>query len=103
MTPEGLIKKAICDYLKARGVFHWINQTGKMPGRKLAKTGVTDLLGCFRGKLLAIEVKAPTGKLSDEQAEFIFSVREAGGIAFVARSIADVEKQLVIETTKEIK
>lgn len=94
MTPEGQIKKAIQDYLRAIGVFHWINQAGKVPGRTLAKKGVADLLGIYKGKLLAIEVKAPTGKVSDEQMEFIYSVRTHGGIAFVARSVDDVKKHL---------
>lgn len=95
-TPEGDIKRAILDYLTARRIFHWVNQAGKIPGRRLLKTGITDILGCFNGKLLAIEVKAKTGKLTDEQAEFIYTVKQNGGIAFVARSVEDVEK--VLET-----
>lgn len=93
-TPEGAIKALICQYLKSNNIFHWVNQAGKIPGRKLIKTGVTDILGCYRGKMLAIEVKAPSGKLTDEQAEFIYAVRSNGGIAFVARSVEDVKENL---------
>lgn len=93
-TPEGDIKRKILTYLEARGIFHWVNQAGRIPGRKLIKTGVTDILGCFQGRMLAIEVKAPSGKLTDEQAEFIFAVRSAGGIAFVARSVEEVAQKL---------
>jgi hypothetical protein len=93
-TPEGLIKGAIVDWLRARKIFCWVNQAGKIPGRKLAKTGVTDILGIYNGRMLAIEVKAPTGKLTDEQAQFIWDVKSNGGLAFVARSVEDVEKAL---------
>ena len=49
MTPEGEIKKAICEYLLARGVFFWVQQAGKIPGRinrsKFLRNGVADILG----------------------------------------------------------
>lgn len=94
MTPEGLIKREIQDYLEARNIFHWVNQAGRIPGRTLSKTGVSDLLGCFEGKLLAIEVKSEKGKLSDEQNQFLLDVKFHGGIGFMARSVEDVRKQL---------
>lgn len=94
MTPEGIIKKDICSYLRAIGVFHWVNQAGKVPGRTLAKKGVADLLGVYKGKLLAIEVKTEKGIVSEEQREFITAILLNGGIAFVARSVDDVKKNL---------
>lgn len=104
-TPEGEIKKQIIEWLKLKRIFHWTNQAGKIPGRKLLKVGIADILGIYNGRMLAIEVKAGTGKLTDEQAEFIYSVRTNGGIAFVARSIEDVEKGLsnYLQTTGENK
>lgn len=94
-TPEGEIKKQIIDWLKAKQIFYWVNVVARVPGnRGKMKTGTSDILGCFKGRMLAIEIKAKTGKLSDEQAEFIFAVRTAGGIAFVARSLDDVIQQL---------
>jgi hypothetical protein len=92
-TPEGIVKKQILDYLKARGIFHWVNQAGRIPGRKLLKTGIADILGVFRGRMLAIEVKAPGEKPSDKQEEFIADVNRHGGIAFVAKSVDDVEHE----------
>lgn len=53
--------------------------------------GCSDLIGMMKdGRLLAVEVKAPTGKLRTEQAEFLSLVRRFGGVAFVARSCRDV-------------
>jgi penicillin-binding protein-related factor A (putative recombinase) len=99
MTPEGLIKKDICDYLRARGVFFWMQQAGKIPGRKNSsknsRNGVSDILGSYKGRLMAIEVKTKTGRVSTEQTEFLELVNRTGGIGFVARSVEDVQKGLL--------
>jgi hypothetical protein len=39
-------------------------------------------------------VKAPSGKLRAEQAEFLSLVRRFGGVAFVARNAANVFSEL---------
>jgi hypothetical protein len=53
--------------------------------------GCSDLLGMLKdGRLLAVECKAPKGRVRPEQAEFLSLVRRFGGVAFVARSAADV-------------
>ena len=46
------------------------------------------------GRFLAIEVKTPRGKVSDEQISFIGQICASGGIAFVARDIHDVCENL---------
>ena len=56
---------------------------------RLAAPGVSDLIGWTHGRFVAIEVKAPRGRLTDEQAAFIELVRRSGGLAGVARSVAD--------------
>jgi hypothetical protein len=57
--------------------------------------GCSDLIGMLKdGRLLAVEVKAPSGKLRDEQAEFLSLVRRFGGVAFVARDAANVIAEL---------
>ena len=57
---------------------------------KLAAPGVSDLIGWTEGgRFVAIEVKASRGRLTDEQAAFLELVRRSGGLAGVARSIAD--------------
>lgn len=57
--------------------------------------GCPDILGMLRGgRMLCIEVKSPTGKLSDHQAQFLDMVAKNGGCAFVARSIDDLKQHL---------
>ncbi len=50
-----------------------------------------DFLGRTVAIFVAIEVKTARGRLTPEQENFLQQVRRAGGIAFVARSIEDVE------------
>jgi len=61
--------------------------TGYIP---LGLKGKADILGVYKGRFLAIEVKRPSGKLSVDQYEFITAINNAGGLAFVATSIDDV-------------
>ena len=57
---------------------------------KLAAPGVSDLIGWTEGgRFVAIEVKAPRGRVTDEQAAFIELVRRSGGLAGVARSVEE--------------
>jgi hypothetical protein len=57
--------------------------------------GCSDVIGMLKdGRLLAVEVKAPSGKLRAEQAEFLSLVRRFGGVAFVARNAANVFAEL---------
>ena len=56
---------------------------------KLAAPGVSDLIGWTQGRFLAVEVKAGRRQPTDEQAAFLDLVRRSGGLAGVARSVAD--------------
>ena len=57
--------------------------------------GCPDVLGQLRdGRLLGVEVKAQAGRLRPEQAVFLERIRGAGGVAFVARDLRDVLREL---------
>ncbi len=66
--------------------------------------GVSDILGCYQGRMLAIEVKPPSWKPPlpttkaykhfKEQEDFIFQVNQAGGIGFFAQSAEEVVEKL---------
>jgi len=102
---EQEIKNSILDYLSwKRECFVWPNDSVGIydPIRKIYRKknskfhirGVSDILGIFRERALAIEVKTQKGKVSPEQLEFISKFNKSGGIAFVARSVEDVEREL---------
>ena len=62
---------------------------------RLAAPGVPDLIGWTEGgRFVAVEVKGPRGRVTDEQAAFIDLVRRSGGLAGVARSVADARAVL---------
>jgi hypothetical protein len=95
------IQRSIMDFLHARGIFCWRNNSTGIydPVRKIYRkntgkysiNGVSDILGILPGgKFLAIEVKSASGKLSDDQKFFINQIKLKGGVAFTARSIEDV-------------
>ena len=53
--------------------------------------GCSDVIGQMKdGRFLAVECKAPKGRVSDEQAIFLERINTAGGLAFVARDCRDV-------------
>ena len=58
--------------------------------------GLPDIIGQTKsGKFLAIETKRSRGwKVSKKQADFILLVQANHGVAFVARSAADVQREL---------
>jgi hypothetical protein len=60
--------------------------------------GCSDVIGQMRdGRLLAVECKAPKGRLQAEQAAFLSQVRRFGGVAFLARDCRDVLRELSAE------
>ncbi|MFZ4539680.1 VRR-NUC domain-containing protein [Propionivibrio sp.] len=62
---------------------------------KFGWRGCSDLIGMLKdGRWLAVEVKAPKGRVRPEQAAFLETVLKAGGVAFVARDCRDVARVL---------
>lgn len=63
--------------------------------------GCSDVLGQLTdGRLLAVECKAPKGRLQAEQAAFLSQVRRFGGVAFLARDCRDVLRELSAEEAR---
>jgi hypothetical protein len=100
--PEMLLQKEIVRFLGLNGIFSWVNKNGATydPVRKAFRAsttlkGISDILGLLTGgRFLAIEVKMPKGYPTPEQKEFLARINRHGGIAFIARSIDDVKKNL---------
>lgn len=62
---------------------------------RFAFPGCSDVLGQLTsGHFLAVEVKRPSTGPTDEQAAFLAQVNRAGGLAFIARSVEDVQAAL---------
>ena len=101
---EGDLVRVILQYLALIHVPAWRSNTGAVStvykGRKrfirFGFPGVSDILGIVppSGRLLALEVKSPTGRVTEAQLRFLQQVNAAGGLGFVARSLAAVEERL---------
>lgn len=73
----------------------------KLPGCYVIKTygsvysaGQPDLLGCYQGRTLALEVKRPGGKPTKLQAALLKKWGAAGAITGVVTSVEEVEELL---------
>lgn len=91
MQGENDIQHDIMEYLLLRGFKVWRQNIGRTGGVNHGAKGMSDIGGILPGgKYLAVEVKRQDGKLTVEQRVFLDTVRELGGLAVVARSVADV-------------
>jgi len=97
MTQEAQVLEGCLRYLEIQDIYHWRNNTGAVrirPERfmRFGKVGSSDILGCLPGgRFLAVEVKAPNGRLSQEQQEFLDKIRGLGGIALVVRGWRELD------------
>ncbi len=88
MGPEAKIQRKIMDYLKTLRPYGFFF---KVPQGKYAAHGVSDIVGCYHGRFLSFEVKAPTGVLSALQESFIKNITQAEGEAKCVRSVDEVK------------
>ena len=86
---EAEITKDIRGYLDIRGIPYF----KKLQGLGSPK-GIVDLIGCYKGCFIGIEVKVLGRELTFEQDLFIKRFKNAGGTCFVAHSVEDVEREL---------
>ncbi len=110
MNPETKLMRLIMLALTKADCICWRNETaGAYVGRVIHKdqrivtlanaqlmtfglcVGSADIIGIHKatGRFLAVEVKTEKGKPTQEQLNFLEQVKNAGGIAGVARSVED--------------
>lgn len=83
------------------GILRYLNS---LPGCYAVKTrgdyrqgGQPDIIGCYGGQTLALEVKRPGGRLTPLQAAMLRRWKAAGAIAAVVTSRKEVEELLARE------
>jgi len=97
-SPEAQIQRAVRDHLRARahrdvlwlhvpnGGYRRPIEAAIMRGMGVVP-GAADILLWHRGNAFALELKAPGGRLSDAQLEFLARFNEAGGHSACAESV----------------
>lgn len=73
-TPEKKVKDAVIEILKRRGVYFFPPVTGGF-----GRSGIPDIVGCYRGKFIAIECKAGKNKPTALQLAEMAKIDKAGG------------------------
>ena len=84
---EKNIENKIKSYLKSKGAYYF-----KHHGNQFSQVGVPDIIACYKGRFIGIEVKNETGKTSPLQDVNLKMINYAGGIGIVARCVEDVSK-----------
>ena len=88
MTPEAKVKKKVVDVIKKYGAYYFFPATGGY-----GRSGVPDIVCCYRGVFIAIECKAGNNKPTPLQEAEMDKIRKAQGFVLVVNetNIADVE------------
>ena len=87
---ERAITKRIATYLKGlEGCWHF-----KVRGSAWQQAGVPDIVGVYRGRFFALEVKQPGNKPTVLQAAMLRQITAAGGIAAVVTSVEEARAAL---------
>ena len=79
-TPETKVKKAVTKILDTHGAYHFFPAT-----HGYGRSGVPDIVACYRGKFIGIECKAGKGVPTALQLKELRLIDEAGGHSFVVR------------------
>jgi hypothetical protein len=113
--PEDSIQKAVCDHLRARAApgvlwFH-VPNGAKLGGARNAKgiaiqgarlkglgvrPGVSDLILVHRGRAFALELKAPSGRATEQQMQFVSDFNAAGGFGTIASGLDEALRILEV-------
>jgi Holliday junction resolvase len=82
MKPETALTSRIMDTLRAQGGW-WM----KVHGGGFQVAGVPDIIGCYKGRFVAIEVKVGDNTPTQLQVSVLLKLSDAGALVGVARSV----------------
>ena len=99
--PEADVLRTVLAALRRHPAVAWVERVNsgvvEVDGRwiRYGWVGSADVIGQLAdGRFLAVECKAPAGRVSEAQQAFLDRVTAAGGVAFVARGSDDVATEL---------
>lgn len=90
---ETRIQRLIQKFLNDNKVLNWRNSD-------TTHSGMPDLMACYKGYLIGLEVKTETGRPTELQKRKIQSIIDAGGYGIFPTSVQDVVA-LLKKITKE--
>lgn len=78
MTPEAKVKKKVVRILKEAGAYYFYPVTGGF-----GRSGVPDVVACYKGRFIGIECKAGKNKPTPLQQKNLDDITKEGGLAYV--------------------
>ena len=97
--PEKMLENAILDWLNSiPKCFAWKHHVGgkrgqiRTKGNRYSPNGIPDIIGLYKGRFFAIEVKHGKGKPSAEQEQQIAKILGCEGVAFWTNDLDDCKK-----------
>lgn len=82
MQPEARLGHKIKDAVEARGAFVF-----KVHGSGMMQAGLPDLIVCYKGRYIGLEVKMPGNSASKVQQLIHGRIHAAGGLAVVVYNV----------------
>jgi len=79
---ESTIQRHIMDYLTSHGAYVF-----KAVGNPMQRAGTPDLLVCWEGRFVGLEIKQPGEKATPVQLHELGRIEGAGGVAAVVDSV----------------
>lgn len=86
---EGVLQTKIKEYLIGKGAY-----VETIWGGGFQAAGIPDLIGCYKGHFIGVEVKVGKGKPSPIQEVKIRQINNAGGYGIVTWDLETVEKMI---------
>ena len=78
MTPEAKVKKVVVNQLRNLGAYYFYPVTGGY-----GRSGVPDMVGCYKGKFFGIECKAGKNTPTPLQQINLDDIEKQNGIALI--------------------
>jgi Holliday junction resolvase len=80
LTPERKVKQQVVALLKEAGAYYFFPSANG-----LGRSGIPDIIACYKSRFFAIECKAGKGQTTALQERELKRIGEAGGAALVIR------------------
>lgn len=92
---ESEIQSEIMNYLEAVILPHqgvvYRSQPSRRRGHHRSESGMPDVILCYRGRWVGLEIKKPKGVKGTKQIEFKARIEKAGGIYEFVHSVDEVK------------
>ena len=92
LTPEKKVKNKVVQLLKEYAAYYFFPAT-----YGFGRSGVPDIIVCYRGHFIGVECKAGANKTTTLQEKELADIKAAGGISLVVNETNLSELQFVLD------